>query len=98
LSSICFINWEYEFSGNLNLLFKIYLTDFGGSVGGVREHVEMKKKGKEKKIFIIFLKNINADEGRYTQILLNFLSNSFKFTPPGGKITVEVLPIDQEFY
>ena len=37
-------------------------------------------------MLVPFLKNINADEGRYTQILLNFLSNSFKFTPPNGKI------------
>ena len=27
-----------------------------------------------------FLKNIMGDEGRYTQILLNFLSNSLKFS------------------
>jgi signal transduction histidine kinase len=47
---------------------------------------------------IPFLKNINADENRYTQILLNFLSNSFKFTPPNGSISVEVNPFGDEFF
>ena len=27
-----------------------------------------------------FIKNINGDDGRYTQILLNFLSNALKFS------------------
>jgi len=44
------------------------------------------------------LKNINADEGRYMQILLNFLSNSFKFTPQNGSISVEATPLGEEFY
>ena len=35
-----------------------------------------------------FLKNINGDENRFTQILLNFLSNSLKFSPQKGNIQV----------
>ena len=32
------------------------------------------------------------------QILLNFLSNSFKFTPQNGSISVEATPLGEEFY
>lgn len=39
-----------------------------------------------------FLKKLNADEARYTQILLNFISNSLKFTPPEGSLSIEVKP------
>jgi signal transduction histidine kinase len=31
---------------------------------------------------------IETDQGKFTQILLNLLSNSIKFTEPGGRITV----------
>ena len=40
-----------------------------------------------------FVKNIKGDEGRFTQIFLNFLSNAFKFTPKKGNITVTVQPV-----
>ena len=35
-------------------------------------------------------KALNSDERRYSQIIFNFLSNSLKFTPAGGKITVSL--------
>ena len=38
----------------------------------------------------IFLKRILGDERRYLQILLNFLSNSIKFTKEKGKILVNI--------
>jgi signal transduction histidine kinase len=37
-----------------------------------------------------FVKNIKGDEGRFTQIFLNFLSNAFKFTPMRGNISLTV--------
>ena len=40
----------------------------------------------------MLIHNINGDEGRISQIILNFLSNAFKFTPPSGQITIEVNP------
>ena len=36
------------------------------------------------------LANIYGDQRRFLQILSNFLSNSLKFTNPGGKITVKL--------
>ena len=39
-----------------------------------------------------FIRNINGDEGRYTQIILNFLSNALKFSYLQGKIQVMIMP------
>jgi len=50
------------------------------------------------KDFEPFFHNIHGDEGRFNQILLNFLSNAFKFTPLNGKISIKIQPIpDQQF-
>jgi signal transduction histidine kinase len=34
--------------------------------------------------------NIHGDQRRFLQILSNFLSNSLKFTNPGGSVTVKL--------
>ena len=39
---------------------------------------------------------IEADERRLKQALFNLISNSIKFTPPGGTITLEAEPCDGE--
>ncbi len=39
---------------------------------------------------------IEADERKIKQVLLNLLSNAFKFTPDGGRITIEAKRADPE--
>ena len=35
-----------------------------------------------------FFENVYGDSNRYQQILLNFISNSLKFSNHGGKVTI----------
>ncbi|MEW5974704.1 MAG: response regulator [Acidobacteriota bacterium] len=39
---------------------------------------------------------VRADRGRITQVMHNLISNAYKYTPPGGAITIESQP-DGEF-
>lgn len=38
------------------------------------------------------LERIDADAGRFQQVVANLLSNAIKFTPPGGQIRLEAAP------
>jgi signal transduction histidine kinase len=42
------------------------------------------------------LPSVCADRGRVIQVLLNLLSNAYRYTPPGGKVTVAVHALDGE--
>ena len=44
----------------------------------------------DKKSNLSLIKQIYGDTRRIKQILINFISNSFKFTPIGGKITISI--------
>jgi len=48
------------------------------------KNIELVYKGQDKTLFVWF------DHNKVERILFNLLSNSFKFTPPGGTVTVEV--------
>jgi signal transduction histidine kinase len=39
---------------------------------------------------------VYADRGRVDQVLLNLLSNAYRYTPPGGTITIAVHTLDDE--
>mgnify|MGYP000427399664 CR=1 FL=1 len=41
---------------------------------------------------------IHADLERLTQAFSNLISNAIKFTPDGGRITIEARPLDEEYF
>lgn len=53
--------------------------------------LQYKRKGIELALFIpADLPKIKGDLGKLEQVMNNLLSNALKFTPPGGRVTIEV--------
>ena len=50
----------------------------------------------DKKLNLELMASIFGDERRFLQILSNFLSNSLKFTNPGGSVTVKLKILDEQ--
>jgi len=50
----------------------------------------------DKKSNLEMMAGIFGDERRFLQILSNFLSNSLKFTNPGGSVTVKLKILDEQ--
>lgn len=78
---------SYQFKVNLRNIDIIDLTKL------IIESVNIYAKQKGIKLYFksnINRKNILIDDEKYERIILNILSNAIKFTPQGGKISVEV--------
>lgn len=78
---------SYQFKVNLRNIDIIDLTKL------IIESVNIYAKQKGIKLYFksnINSKNILIDDEKYERIILNILSNAIKFTPKGGKISVEV--------
>lgn len=54
--------------------------------------IQLKFESSDKEIFALI------DIEKFERIILNLLSNAFKFTPPGGKVTVKVYSLDDKAY
>jgi signal transduction histidine kinase len=78
-------------SGNLRLELKpIALTTV---VKGAMDSVQLAADAKEIRLQTIvdpIADNVKGDEARLQQVVWNILSNSIKFTPAGGSVTVKI--------
>jgi len=42
----------------------------------------------------LYFRQLFSDEQRYSQLVLNFLSNAIKFTPRGGQVSVHLIVLE----
>ncbi|HEY0752614.1 MAG TPA: ATP-binding protein [Ktedonobacteraceae bacterium] len=78
------------------LTFKANLVNLASSIQTVLEILEpsLAREQRPLEIRIAADLQIQADEGRLRQVLLNLLSNALKYTPPGSRLALSAETID----
>ncbi|MEG4231893.1 PAS domain S-box protein [Microcoleus sp. Pol11C3] len=74
-------------------------VDLAGAIASAMETVRLSAQVKSIQIctqFAPHLGRVLGDGGRLQQVMWNLLSNSVKFTPPGGKIEVKLDRVDND--
>ena len=85
-------------SGHLTLIESEF--DIGEALRGIIELFDEEKENGRAMLCVEEMKLIHrhviGDEHRFGQILINLLGNSFKYTPPAGKVEIKVTEIKSE--
>jgi signal transduction histidine kinase len=84
-------------AGKLDLIFeKVVLSDLIMEIQTTFKSIIISKNFVFNVDISPFIEIINTDKTKLRRIIYNYLSNAFKFTPDGGKITLRILPIDHK--
>lgn len=78
--------------GNLTLKTEEFsLSEVVGSVAAtIKPHIKLKKQQFDVNVHDVFAEKVYSDGVRFNQVLLNLLSNAYKFTPDNGKIELSL--------